>query len=142
MKALIDKDNFTPIPKKRTYVGDRGYDYGENHEILKQKKMLDALKLNRYRTEKKNENKEIWLKLKQTKQYNEGLKERYKVEQIFGEQKQGHGLARARYLGGKKYHLQACLTGIVHNLKIVVAEVTGITLKGYQYRGGSLGLET
>lgn len=142
LETLVEKDNFTPVPKKRTYAGDRGYDYGDNHEILKQKKMYDGLKLNRYRTEKKNPNKAPWIKLLKSKEYNKGLKERYKIEQIFGEQKQGHGLARARYLGGKKFHLQACLTGIAHNLKIVVAQMTGTTLKGYRYRGGSLGYQT
>ena len=141
LATLIEKDNFAPIPKKRTYAGDRGYDYGDNHELLKIKKMHDALKLNKYRTHKKNENKEIWLKLEKTKQYNEGLKERFKVEPIFGEQKQSHGLARCRYLGGKKFHLQACLTAIVHNLKIVVAQLTGTTLKGYAFQGGSPGME-
>ena len=142
LKTLIEKDNFTPIPKKRTYTGDRGYDYGDNHELLKVKKLGDGLKLNRYRTEKKNEHKEVWLKLKETKEYQESLKERYKIEQVFGNQKQGHGLTRARYLGGKKFHLQSCLTGIAHNLKIVVAQITGTTLKGYRYRGGCLRFET
>lgn len=141
LKTLVSKDDFAPVPKKRTYVGDRGYDYGENHEILRQKKMHDALKLNRYRTEKKDENKEIWLKLMAKKEYNEGLKERYKIEQIFGEQKQCHGLSRCRYIGSKKFHLQACLTAMTHNLKVVVASITGATLKGYAY-GGCLRLET
>jgi IS5 family transposase len=131
LETLVNKDNFAPIPKKRTYAADRGYDYGDNHEMLKIKKMYDAIKLNQYRTQKKNSNKEIWIKLKESNKYQEGLKERFKIEQIFGEQKQGHGLARARYLGGKKFHLQACLTGLVHNLKVVVANITGSTLKGY-----------
>lgn len=142
LETLVNKDDFAPLPKKRTYAGDRGYDYGDNHELLKVRKMKDALKLNRYRTEKKNPNKEPWLKLSKSEEYNKGLKERYKVEQIFGEQKQSHGLARCRYLGGKKFHLQACLTGIVHNLKVVVAQMTGTTLKGYAFRGGSLGYQT
>jgi IS5 family transposase len=136
---LVKKDNFAPIPNKRTYTGDKGYDYGDNHEYLKIKGLGDALKLKRNRTQKKDPNKEIWLKLKETKEYNQGLKERFKVEQIFGEQKQGHGLARCRYLGEKKFHLQASFTAIAHNLKVVVAQMTGTTLKGYCYRGGSPG---
>lgn len=139
-KTLVNKDEFTPIPKKRTYAGDKGYDDGENHEILKDKHLGDALKLKKTRTEKKNPNKAPWLKLEASKEYQEGLKVRYKIEQKFGEAKTGHGLRRCRYLGNKKYHLQACLTAIVLNLKVVVAEITGSTLKGYGYNRSSIRL--
>lgn len=142
LTTLVEKDNFTPVSKQRTYAGDRGYDYGDNHEYLKQKKMFDALKLNKYRTGKKDNNKEIWIELIKTKEYQLGLEERYKVEQIFGEEKYNHGLARCRYLGERKFHLQASLVAIVHNLKVVVAQITGTTLKGYDFKGGSPGFQT
>lgn len=140
LPTLINKDNFTPVSRKRTYAGDRGYDDGENHEILKDKSLGDALKLNKIRTEKKNPNKAPWLKLEASKEYRQGLRVRYKIEQKFGEGKSGHGLRRCRYLGEKKYHLQACLTAISLNLKVIVAELTGSTLKGYGYDRSSIRL--
>jgi len=142
LETLINKDDFTPLAKKRTYAGDKGYDYGDNHEILKVKKLGDALKIKNNRINKKCDNKEPWLKLIKTKEYQQGLKERYKVEQIFGQQKQGHGLARCRYLGGKKFHLQSCLTAMVVNLKSIVANITGSTLKGYPFENRAIRLQT
>lgn len=137
-KTLVEKDNFTPAPKQKTYAADRGYDDGENHEYLKVKKLGNAIKLNRYRTEKINQNKKPWKDLKQEKTYYEGLKQRYEIEQTFGQMKQGHGLRRARYLGVDKFHIQASLTALVINLKVVVATMTGSTLKGYGYRGNAV----
>ena len=42
--------------------------------------------------------KGIWLDLIQTPPWQEGRKERYKIERKFGEE-QRHGLGRCRYLG-------------------------------------------
>jgi hypothetical protein len=58
-----------------------------------------AIRLNNYRTEKKDENKARWIKLKESKEYQEGLKERYKIEGKFGEAKKWHGFTRCRYTG-------------------------------------------
>jgi len=138
LKALVGKDNFTPLPKRRTYTADKGYDDGENHEYLKVKRLGNAIKLNRYRTEKIDPNKKPWKDLKQEKTYHEGLKQRYQIEQTFGQMKQCHGLRRARYLGVDKFHIQASLTALVINLKVVVASMTGSTLKGYGYRGNTV----
>src|SRR4030066_841291 len=138
LKTLVEKDNFTPMPKQKTYAADRGYDDGENHEYLKIKKLGDAIKLNRYRTEKINQNKKPWENLKQEKTYYEGLKQRYQIEQTFGQMKQSHGLRRARYLGVDKFHIQASLTALVINLKVIVANMTGSTLKGYGYKGNAV----
>lgn len=141
LPKLINKDNFAPISKKtRIYTADKAYDDGENHEILKMKQFGDAIRLVKTRTEKKNPNKTPWLKLQATKEYKEGLKVRYKIEQKFGEGKNGHGLRRCRYLGKKRYHLQACLTAISLNLKVIVAELTGSTLKGYGYKSNTVRL--
>jgi len=142
LPTLIAKDNFTPIPRKRTYTGDKAYDDGENHEILKTKKMGDALRLKITRINKKNSNKEPWLKLLKDKRYHQGLKERYKIERKYGEAKLGHGLRRCRSLGLGKFHLQATLTAIVLNIKVIVAQITGSTLKGYDFQGGCIRLQT
>ena len=134
LPKLLNKDNFTPISKKvRIYTADKAYDDGENHLLLNQKGYGDAIRLTKTRTEKKNPNKEPWLKLRETKEYIKGLRVRPKIESKFGEGKTNHSLRRCRYLGEKKYHLQACLTAIVLNLKVVVASITGSTQKGYGF---------
>lgn len=143
LPTLIAKDNFTPIPKKgRIYSCDKAYDDGDNHEYLKVNKFFDAIRLKKTRINKKNPNKEIWIKLIKTNQYQEGLKIRYQIERKYGEGKLSHGLRRARYLGEKKFHLQACLTAIVLNLKVVVASITGSTLKGYPFENRAIRLQT
>jgi len=77
-----------------TVAGDKGYDDGENHYYLEQKGINSAIRLNNYHTEKKDENKEGWMKLKESQEYQEGLRERYKIERKFGEAKKWHGFAR------------------------------------------------
>lgn len=143
LKPLIHKDRFTPIPKKPvndegepeklTYTMDRGFDDGENHEYLKQQGLGDAIRLNDYRTEKKDDNREPWLQLKETKEYKEGLCHRYKIEPKYGEAKTSHGFKRCRYLSSKRFHLQAVVTAIVLNLKVIVAQFSGVTLRGYAW---------
>jgi len=46
------------------------------------------------------------------------LKERYKIEQKFGEGKQNHGLGRCRYLGKIGFAIQTFFTAIVLNFKL------------------------
>ena len=82
-----------------TVAGDKGYDDGENHYYLEQNGMKSAIRLNRRRIEKKDENKKGWLKLQESPEYQDGLKQRYKVERKFGEAKKWHGFSRCRYLG-------------------------------------------
>ncbi len=69
----------------------KGYDDGDNHYYLKAKGINSAIRLNNYRTEKKDHNKEGWLKLRENQEYTGGLKERYKVERKFGEARKWHG---------------------------------------------------
>ena len=108
------------------YAGDRGYDDGENHLYLQERGLKSALRLKATRTEKKNGNKAPWLRLLADPDYWAGLRERYKVEQKFGEAKRGHGLRRCRYLGLARYGVQAYLTATVLNLKRLVKLVTGV----------------
>ncbi len=88
-----------------------------------------AIRLKKTRTDKKDDNKQVWLDLKQTPQYQQGLKERYKIERKFGEAKQGHGLGRCRYLGKAGFAVQAFLTAIMLNLKRIVKFMTGVGFK-------------
>jgi IS5 family transposase len=139
--ALVEKDDQTKIlPEIRTGSADRGYDYGDNHEYLKSRGFGDAIRLNDYRTAASNEFNSIWLELKKSKEYQAGKVERYKIERNFGTEKQGHGLGRCRYLGLVKYHAQSTLTALAINLKVVVAAMTGSTLKGYAYAGNGVRL--
>jgi len=77
LKKLVERDLKKGIDVG-TVAGDNGYDDGDNHYYLKEEGINSAIRLNSYRTEKKDENKEKWIKLKESKEYQEGLKERSK----------------------------------------------------------------
>jgi len=134
LSDLVEADLLKNLPKKfkkrpTIYAADRGYDDGENHIFLKNRKLQDAIKLNNYRTEKKDPNKEIWVKLKKRGSYQKGLKVRYKIERKFGEAKKHHGFSRCRYLSLQKYHIQATLTFMSLNLKEIIKMTTDVRLK-------------
>ena len=112
------------------YTGDKAYDDGANHCLLWSLGKQSALVLNKYRTAKKDGNKEPWLRLLATEGYSEGKKERYKVEQKFGEGKRHHGWGRCRYLGLAGYAVQSLLTALVLNLKRMTLLLTGVRLQG------------
>lgn len=59
----------------------------------------------------------------------EAKKKRYVVERVNADLKNNHGLRRARYLGLLKYHFQATMAIMAHNLKIAVRELTGARLR-------------
>jgi IS5 family transposase len=126
---LVKRDLAQGLPV-HIVAADRGYDSGDNHYWLQEKGMYSAICLNRYRTEKKDENKRIWVELKRTEEYKRGQKERYKIERKFGEAKQGHGLGRCRYVGLVRYAIQGFLTAIALNLKRLVMLLTGVPFKG------------
>lgn len=127
--ALVQKDEEVGV-EAEVYAGDKGYDDIDNHGLLEQKGKKSALSLNKYRTEKKDGNKERWIELKASEAYQVGKKERYKVEQKFGEGKRCHGWGRCRYLGLPKFGVQSFLTAIVLNLKRMVYLLTGAALRG------------
>jgi len=126
--SLVDHDLEQNLPVE-TYAGDKGYDDGNNHYYLELRQLHSAIRLKSIRTNKKDDNKQVWLDLKQTPQYQQGLKERYKIERKFGEAKQGHGLGRCRYVGKEGFAVQAFLTAIMLNLKRIVKLLTGVGLK-------------
>jgi len=127
--TLVEKDEELGLPIE-TYTADRGYDDSENHYLLETKEKHSAIILNRYRTEKKDPNKGVWINLKETPEYQAGTQERYKIERKFGEAKAYHGLRRCRYVGHLRYAIQVYLTAIVLNLKRMVKLLTGVSLKG------------
>jgi IS5 family transposase len=129
LKKLVEKDLRKGI-EVGTVSGDKGYDDGENHYYLKQKGINSAIRLNSYRTQKKDKNKEGWLELKQSQQYTAGLKERYKVERKFGEARKWHGFTRCRYIGFIRHAIQSYLTFMALNLKRLVKLLTGVSFRG------------
>lgn len=125
LPKLVERDLAQGLPVA-VYAGDRGYDDGENHALLAARGLHSALRLNAYRTQKKDGNKGPWLRLVRDPDYQGGLRERYKVEQKFGEAKRCHGLRRCRYLGLMRYAVQASLTALTLNLKRIIKLVTGV----------------
>jgi len=129
---LVKRDEEVGV-RAEVYAADRGYDDGENHLFLWDRGLKSAISLNRYRTEKKDRNKEIWIELKADPDYQLGLGERYKVERKFGEAKRWHGLGRCRYLGLAKLAIQGYLTAIVLNLKRMVKLLFGVSFRNQAY---------
>jgi IS5 family transposase len=129
LKKLVEKDEGKGI-KVGTVAGDKGYDDGENHYYLKERGIDSAIRLNNYRTQKKDGNKEGWLRLQGSQAYVDGLKERYKVERKFGEARKWHGYQRCRYVGFIRHAIQSYLTFMALNLKRLVKLLTGISFRG------------
>lgn len=127
-----DRDNGLAVD---TYAGDRGYDDTENHYLLASEGLHSAIKLNRYRTEKKDANKDVWLALKDTPEYQAGQAIRYKIERKYGEAKAYHGLRRCRYVGRLRYAIQVYLTVLAVNVKRMVTLLTGVHFKGCAHLG-------
>lgn len=135
-EPLVAKDRFTPgLPSDRTYAADKGYDSLDNHGALEDKGLHDAIILNDYRTTKKDSNKERWLRLKQTSEYQTGTQQRGRIEAIFGSWKTSHGFRRCRSVGLAAFGVQTRLTALAWNLQVVVTHLTGSTLRGYAYAG-------
>ena len=128
LPKLVANDQAQGV-EAEVYAGDRAYDDGENHFFLEQRGLRSALKLNRYRTHKRDTHKAGWLALQADPDYHAGLQERYKVEQKFGEAKAWHGLGRCRYLGLTRYRLQAYFTALALNLKRLVKLLYGVSFR-------------
>jgi transposase, IS5 family len=126
--SLVDHDLEQQLPVE-TYTADKAYDDGENHYNLEIRGLHSAIRLKKTRTDKKDDAKQVWISLHQTPQYQQGLKERYKIERKFGEAKLGHGFGRCRYLGRLGFSVQAFFTAIMLNLKRLVKLLTGVGLK-------------
>ena len=127
LRYLVSRDAEVGV-EASIYAGDKGYDDGDNHEMLWSGGKHSALCLNDYRTRLYPEG--LWADTKASEEYRAGLRERYKIERKNAEAKRRHGLDRCRYLGWRKYALQAFMTGIALNLKWIVSLLTGIGLHG------------
>ncbi|NLE45340.1 MAG: transposase [Chloroflexi bacterium] len=131
---LVARDQAHGV-KVETYAADRGYDDSDNHYLLEHLGLHSAIKLNAYRTRKKDEHKQVWFDLLGSPAYQQGQRERYKIERKFGEAKLNHGLRHCRYIGWLRYAIQANLTAIVLNLKRLVKLLTGVSFKGRAWSG-------
>jgi len=128
LKKLVEKDIEKGI-EMGTLTADKGYDDGENHYYLKVKGINSAIRLNSHRTQKKDKNKEGWIKLKESEAYKAGLKLRYQIERKFGEARKWHGFIRCRYLGFVRHAIQTYFTFMALNLKRLVKLLTGVCFR-------------
>jgi len=126
--ALRGHDRSLGLPTT-TYGGDRAYDDTDIHERLAQEGLHSGICLNDYRTHKKDPNKQRWIEMVATPEYQAATALRYRVEQPFGIAKKSHGFERCRYIGLPRYGIQSFLTFMVLNCKRMVKLLTGITFR-------------
>ena len=126
--ALLEHDRSLGLSTE-TYGGDKAYDDTDLFERIEELGLHVGIKLRRTRTTKKDANKQRWLELQDTPQYQEATRIRGRVEQPFGQAKDKHGFEHARYVGLLNYGLQAYLTFMVVNAKRMAKLLTGITLR-------------
>jgi hypothetical protein len=74
----------------------------------------------------KNGNKQKLIDKQTAPEYQEGLKQRYRINARIGEAKAWHGFGRCRHRGRPGHIAQAFLTRLVLNLKRMVWLATGI----------------
>ena len=125
---LLTHDRTLQLPTT-TYGGDRAYDDTDIYERLEAAGLHPGICLRRFRTEKKDANRERWIVLKATPEYQEATAQRYRVEQAFGPAKQKHGFERCRYIGLLRYRIQSLFTFLVRNFKRMVKLLTGLTFR-------------
>jgi len=118
LPELVKEDLAQGIPIE-IVAADKGYDDGDNHYFLECRGIASAIKLNEYRTKKKDKNKG-WEKQKGSAEYQQGLRQRHRIEAKFGEMKKWHGFGRCRYVGRLRYAVQAYCTVLAVNLKRLV----------------------
>ncbi len=70
----------------------------ETRGDLAYKGLHSAIMLKDNRLKKKDGNKQVWQEMVRTEEYQQGRRERYKIERKFGEAKVQHGLGRCRYI--------------------------------------------
>jgi len=127
LRKVVEQDVGKGMPVG-IVTADKGYDDGENHYYLESQGISSAIILNRLRTEKHDEHKEGWRRLLEDPDYQQGQKQRYKIERKFGEARKWHGFVRCRYLGFRRHAIQSYFTFMALNMKRLVKLLTGFTL--------------
>jgi IS5 family transposase len=128
MQQLMALDKAVGVPAE-IYTADRAYDSGDNHQALEDAHKGDAIKELDIRTAKKDGNKQKWIEKQAAPAYQEGLRQRYRIEAKFGEAKAWHGFSRSRYRGRPGHIAQAFLTCLVLNLKRMIWLATGVAFR-------------
>ena len=133
-KPLLDDDwgKSIVVPGKTTYAADRGYDDGDVHVWLNQKKLKDAISLKYVKKEDRAPSgrpKVRWGLFTNQEEFELGLSQRYTIERMNASLKKDIGLGRARYLGLQKMNIQTAFSCLTHNLKTLVKLLTGTGLR-------------
>lgn len=110
----VVKDQSTTPTNNTEYSADKGYDQGDNHYYLEEHKLFNAIILTKTRKQEK------WVTMQSSPNYQKLIKLRKQIECKFGEEKLHHKFSRCRYIGLKKYKIQAYLTATVVNLKRIL----------------------
>jgi IS5 family transposase len=126
--TVFSHDRDLGLPTK-VYGGDRAYDDTNIYEYLEEARISIGIHLRDVRTSKKDANKERWIELLSSPDYQRAVALRYRVEQPFGWAKHKHGFERCRYIGLARYRIQAFLTFLVTNCRRIVKLLTGLTLR-------------
>lgn len=105
---------------------DKGYDDGDLHFFLNQMDIEDGIFLRdlRFKDERK---RAIWDKIANTPFYERRSKERYKIEPVFGDEKQHHKLRRSPHIGLVKTSMHCYLSDMAYNLKKMVKVLFNIS---------------
>ena len=120
--SLVKKDqrvgvvkNTSTTPTNNTeYSADKGYDQGDNHYYLEEHNLFNAIILMKTRTQEK------WRVMKNSSHYIKLIKLRKQIENKFGEEKLHHRFGKCRYLGLRRYKIQAYMTAMCVNLKRIM----------------------
>jgi len=132
MKDLID-ETLEKIPAPQIIAADKGYDDIENHEYIESLDIFSAIALKETRLQTKNKEFKYYdasgrdnrfFQQYLDSRYEQGQKQRYKVEQPYAEMKNYHGLRRGKYLGLEKNHIQGLLTATAYDLKHIISFVS------------------
>lgn len=105
---------------------DKGYDDGENHLLLNSLDMGDGIILRNFRL-KDDALHAVWHMIAESDFYKKRKKERYKIEAVFGDEKNSHGMRKCRYIGLVKTQAQICMTDIAYNLKKFMKIIFGLS---------------
>ena len=107
---------------------DRGYDWGENHFLLNQLDMGDAIILKETRL-KDEARYAVWHKIADSDEYKNGKKERFKIERTFGQCVNSGGMHHCRYFGKVRTAFQMYFTAMAYNIKKAVKALHGLSPK-------------
>lgn len=114
VRVGVVKANSTTPTNNTVYSADKGYDQGDNHYYLEEHKLFNAIILTKTRTQKK------WKEMQSSPYYQQLIKLRKQIECKFGEEKLHHKFSRCRYLGLRRYKIQAYMTAMAVNFKRIL----------------------